>query len=516
MKHLVDSPPSSEEATCGEGAARVDSSSLEPWGLGRAAALGFVVERRRRATVAAAQEMAGVCHWADLHRLPTPAPGQVDAEIGCIGRETAHLLDHDDLDPARRAWGGPEGVEASLRLFGEAAYLVTEFAVAEVATALGMSESAARHYLGESLETRDRLPRLWARVMAGELEGWKARRIARLTIPLNAEAAGFVDLSLHRVAHRIGIVRIERVVEAALLRFDPDAAAERAEAAAEKRRVIIEDELDGTSRIHAVTDTPDAEAFEQTVGDIAKALGALGDPAPLEVRRSKALGILADPQYALDIQATAEATPAEDPDSGKARRRVLRSPLGPQIHLHLHHRLTEAAATGCRCTEQSAQPGDVAAPVGSVVRVEGPGGTAPIGPRSLAAVQRWLTELAPGAVIRLTPVIDVGADLAVDAHEIPTCIAAQVEHRDLVCQFPWCGRQSRHDKDHIEPYLHPDDGGPPDQTRALNLARLCRFHHRVKTHSQWRYRRERDGSLTWTSPYHLTYRVDPTGTRRLS
>jgi hypothetical protein len=130
-------------------------------------------------------------------------------------------------------------------------------------------------------------------------------------------------------------------------------------------------------------------------------------------------------------------------------------------------------------------------------------------------VQRWLSQLAPGTVIRLTPVIDTGVDIAVDAHEVPPDIAAQVEHRDLVCQFPWCGRQSRHDKDHIEPYLDPEHGGPPDQTRATNLARLCRFHHRLKTHGEWRYQRERDGSLTWTSPHHLTYRVDPTGTRRL-
>jgi hypothetical protein len=491
MKKLVNSPPSPDEATgAGRGGQAgahkdPDATPRELFGSDRAAALGFVVERRRRATVAAAQEMAGVCHWADLHRLPTPQADQVDAAFGCIGRETAHLLDHDDLDPARRAWGGPDGVEATLRLFGEAAYLVEEFAVAEVAAALGMSESAARHYLGESLETRDRLPRLWARVMAGELEGWKARRIARLTVPLNAEAAGFVDISLHRVAHKIGVVRIERIVEAALLRFDSEAAAQRAEAAAERRRVRVEHEDGGTSRIEAVTETPDA------------------------VRRAKAFGILADPQYALDLKATAETTPGTDPETGRTRRRVLRSPLGPQIHLHLHHRLSDLAQTTA---------GERVAPVGAVVRVEtsrGTGAASPIGPRSLAAVQRWLAELAPGALIRLTPVIDLGADIAVDAHEIPAGIAAQVEHRDLVCQFPWCSRQSRHDKDHIEPYLHPDDGGPPDQTRATNLARLCRFHHRLKTHGPWHYQRQPDGSLTWTSPHHLTYRVDPTGTTRL-
>ena len=57
-----------------------------------------------------------------------------------------------------------------------------------------------------------------------------------------------------------------------------------------------------------------------------------------------------------------------------------------------------------------------------------------------------------------------------------------------------------------------DHGGPPGQTATVNLARLCRFHHRVKTHSEWDYRREPDGSLTWTSPLDRTYTVDHHGT----
>jgi hypothetical protein len=35
----------------------------------------------------------------------------------------------------------------------------------------------------------------------------------------------------------------------------------------------------------------------------------------------------------------------------------------------------------------------------------------------------------------------------------------------------------------------------------------------VKTRSEWDYRREPDGSLTWTSPLDRTYTVDHHGTR---
>ena len=47
------------------------------------------------------------------------------------------------------------------------------------------------------------------------------------------------------------------------------------------------------------------------------------------------------------------------------------------------------------------------------------------------------------------------------------------------------------------------------------MARLCRFHHRVKTHTTWISHRLPDGALHWTSPTGATYRVDPTGTTRL-
>ena len=116
-----------------------------------------------------------------------------------------------------------------------------------------------------------------------------------------------------------------------------------------------------------------------------------------------------------------------------------------------------------------------------------------LGPISRAAMERWLTQLAPGARIRVRPVLDLADAAAVDAHEVPQGIADQVDERDLVCQFPWCGRPARPsstDRDHIEPYLPPEDSGPPGQTSAVRLARLCRYHHRVKTHGGWHYRRD--------------------------
>ena len=138
----------------------------------------------------------------------------------------------------------------------------------------GMSEQGARDYVGQVVELRDRLPRLWAQVMSGRLPVWKARRVAEQTIPLNAAAAGFVDAQLAEFAHRLSLTRISRCVEAAIIRCQPDLAERRAEAAAEGRGVWVEDDTtDGTTRIEAVVDSPDAHAFDRALDDTATVLG---------------------------------------------------------------------------------------------------------------------------------------------------------------------------------------------------------------------------------------------------
>jgi hypothetical protein len=418
-----------------------------------------------------------VCAWADRHRIADPeveGHGSVDADIDAVvGEETWARAKAGD----GWSFAGPDGIEGLLRLCGQNTYLVTEFAVTELATALRMSETAARRFTGQALEVRDRLPRIWGRVMSGELPGWRARQVAEQTIPLADETAAWVDAQLEAFVHKLSLHRIQQCVTAAVIRFEPERAEEQARKAADGRGVWAEDHLDGTSTITAVTGTPDAAAFDQAVGEVAASLGALGDTDDLDVRRAKAIGVLADPQGALDLITGAENSPP--------------SKTHPTFHLHVH--LADAA-------------------VGPVVRVDAPGVQGPV-PRG--AVEQWLRDLAPSALVKVTPVVDLTDRVAVDAYEIPRRIADQVDERDLCCQFPWCGRRGRHDKDHIVEYLDPDDGGPPGQTTSENLARLCRFHHRVKTHSRWTYRREPDGSLAWLSPLDRRYRVGPTGTTNL-
>lgn len=453
----------------------------EVLGLGAPATMAYLVERRRRQDAAAAEELRAVTAWADLHRVDAGTVGSVD-EV------TAEELDRRQLLGQATTVNGLEG---ELRLAGEGAFRVEEFAVCELAAALGMSEVAARRYVGQALELRDRLPRLFDQVLAGVLPAWKARQIAEQTIPLNAAAADYVDAQLAGFAHKIGLRRIVACVEAAILRHDPAEAATRATKAAEKRGVWVEDRLDGTSEIVAVTGTPDAHAVDRTLDTLATHLGALGDTGPRQVRRARALGVLADPQAALDLltdRTRAEVDPASRPPRADKDASVPRVPL--HVHLHLD------AVTGV-------VPADG---TGHLARVTG------VGPRALDAVEQWLRDLAPNAVVKLTPVVDLAEHISVDAYEAPDRLRAQIAERDDCCRFPWCGRTGRHDLDHIEPYEPPDGGGPPGQTSTANIARLCRFHHRVKTHGGWTYSRLHDTGLLWTSPLGRTYYVDETGT----
>jgi len=74
-----------------------------------------------------------------------------------------------------------------------------------------------------------------------------------------------------------------------------------------------------------------------------------------------------------------------------------------------------------------------------------------------------------------------------------------VRARDRHCRFPGCRRPATHcDLDHIIPHPH-------GHTTTENLACLCRYHHRLKTHTNWTVQAHPDNTLTWTSPRGHTY-----------
>jgi hypothetical protein len=124
---------------------------------------------------------------------------------------------------------------------------------------------------------------------------------------------------------------------------------------------------------------------------------------------------------------------------------------------------------------------------------------------SAEQVRTWCSE--PGTTITVKPVLDLNEHLSGTAYETPDRLVEQSALVDETCVFPWCTRPARRtDCDHVIPHA---DGG---STCSCNIARLCRRHHRLKTHTAWRYVVLERGSYLWTSPHGYQFLRDRDGT----
>ena len=76
-------------------------------------------------------------------------------------------------------------------------------------------------------------------MLDGQVPVWKALRIADSTRLLPEDAAAYVDRQIAPVAHGCTWAQIDRLVEEALVRYDPEAAEERRREANEHRHVDL-------------------------------------------------------------------------------------------------------------------------------------------------------------------------------------------------------------------------------------------------------------------------------------
>jgi hypothetical protein len=342
--------------------------------------------------------------------------------------------------------------ERPILLGGSGTPEVGEFCVAELAAALHISTDAGRCLIADALELGHRLPRVWARVKAGDLPPWRARRIASSTFCLPPEGAEYVDRHVARFAHRVGIAQLDRLIEEALVRFDPEQAEKRRQESADNRHVTIyrnQVGFDGTVHLQGELDLADALDLDTALSDGAARLAELGCTDSLDARRAHALGEL-------------------------ARRTDPTLPLpGREVVLNVH--VTEVALdSDCE---------DI-----HLARVENTRSFV-----SVDQVRTWCGE--PGTTITVRPVLDLKEHLSGTAYETPDRLAEQSALIDETCVFPWCTRPARGtDCDHVVPHA---DGG---SMCSCNIARLCRRHHRLKTHHDLAIRRARARLLPVDQP----------------
>src|SRR3989337_2347189 len=138
---------------------------------------------------------------------------QVDAEVR-IFVAAAHFADlHAPGSRPDRGGRSLPGMEKPVRLGGAGTPRVWEFAPAEFAGRLGKSPYAGRALIADALDCRHRLPRVWARVCAGEVPVSYARHVAGQTRELSVEAAALVDAGVVEYADgRLGWSRFQDLV----------------------------------------------------------------------------------------------------------------------------------------------------------------------------------------------------------------------------------------------------------------------------------------------------------------
>jgi hypothetical protein len=433
-----------------------------------------------------------------LARTRKAAEDQAAADLLEVAARWADLHPPESIHDAA-AFTVP-GCQHEEPIAGEGAPLVAEFCVAELGTVLGISSTAAKKLIGHALELRHRLPRLWEQVHAGKVPAWRARTVADTTIhtspALTREAAGFVDAQVAAVAGRIGSAQLDRLVAETIKRYDlatadPSKDPEDGWQHVDPRHVTVnKDDVHyaGTLHLEADLDLADALDLDRAVAHHAAVQKALGSELSLDARRAKALGDLARTQTALDLAfRDGDADAADQPNLPHAREVV--------IHAHF----------------DASMSGDAT--------VFGPTGRMENGQRLvlLDQIKSWCADSRTKITVK--PVIDLNVQLTAQGYDIPARIREQVQLRDRTCVFPRCTRPARGcDIDHVIAYDHEADaeGRPqPGPTCTDNLACLCRFHHRLKTHSAWRYETTAPGVFEWTSPHGLRYRRDPTGTTDL-
>ncbi len=438
--------------------------------LDEMATLAHVEQARALAEQTEVRLLQTAAHWADLHSE--------------LARPTSPLL---------------PGSEKLVCFGGDGTPGLAEFAPAELGVVLATSSSVAERLVGDALDLRHRLPRLWGRIVAGEVKPWIGRKTAEATRHLSVETVAVVDRRIARYAHSLSWGRIEAIIAACWLECDPDAAAEADAAAQGSLGVWVTDQSTepGTQEIFIRAEAPDALRFNASIGGLATGLGTLGDTRPVNVRRAAAVGILANPQHALDLFADIHATTADpepapddlaDPAPAASTQLTPGSvKTGPDVTLYVH--LTdEALATGQ-----------------GVARVE------QIGPVTIDRVRSWLGH----ANVVVKPVIDLNDQVPVDAYEIPDRIREAVHLAIPVDCFPHATSTRRTgDIDHTIAFVKPDDGGPPGQTGLGKLGPITRFHHRVKTHGDWQVVQPFTGVYVWRTPTGRYYLVDHTGTHQ--
>lgn len=508
-----------------------------------------VAEQRRLG----ARRLALAAHWADLH-----APIEEGDEVAATATPYELRARQRIVHPGSHGTPG-----------------VTEFAATELGASLELTTVSARNLLRDALELRHRHPLLWAAVQEGRVDEWKARKVVHATAEadLPLERARWVDQQTVTAICNLPFGRAMNVVTAKVMAADPELAeALRTEATSRRYVSTGRDTGHGLRTLIAQTTTSDVVRINAMLNHLAAALKEQGDTDKLDIRRAKALGLLANPALACVL--LADLAPLQAPaildgtqlrpetwaeeEPGLPPSQVFEAHLDPDLDRDVDgvRPLRSVRVESAPVSSHAAQAAAVAAhdaqlaglgrhlkdlgsaaldrlrprsvlyvhvaheamhPPDQADPAEEPhppplGRVARVegtGPVTLAQVKEWLAH----EQVTVKPVIDPAGIAPVDGYEVPDRLAEALVLQQPIEVFPFGTLNSRRaDRDHTVPYVPMEAGGPAGQTQVANLGPLGRGHHRAKTFGAWTLRQPLPGMYLWKTPTGHWYQVDNQGT----
>ena len=373
-------------------------------------------------------------------------------------------------------------------------------AAGEVSCALTISHGRALGQIGLATALRDRLPKLRARFLAGDVSpAMVSTIVSRTCLVLDEVALARIDSEIAERASAWGPLsqyKLEQSIDFWVDRYDPDAV-RRLRNSVRGRDFVVghRDDATGTTSVYGRLSIADGVLLEQR---IAAMIGSVceDDPRTLGQRRADSVGAItagASHLACLCDNPTCAAKVHDGPASNVvihviAEKESLDEAQDPKLHGGGVDRPPAPTEPARPEADPPPPPRRKAALI--------PGAKGAMLPAVLLA-----ELIAHGAKVR---VIGAPDDKPEDRYRPSTRLQEFIRSRDLTCRFPGCDRPAAYaDIDHTQPW-------PVGATHPGNLKCFCRLHHLMKTFWHgWTDRQCPDATVVITTPSGLSYTTKP-------
>lgn len=407
-------------------------------------------------------------------------------------------------------------VEEVFPVGGPGAPNISEFAPLEIAALLRISKRKASVMIEGAVFLKWQLPALHEKVERLLVDADRAVQAAYAVSHLPRELAEVAIERWSLIQERYSWAGAFKKLDEIIAEVDPWRVVDEEKALEQREaKVSTGSPLPGQAVlgfVEATVDVIDAKLFDAALSQIAELLKKVqGDESTLDVRRSKAFGVLARPAYALALlQQGARNLSAED--------QLPLEPVGDD-GLPLHASAERYLPSGCAghvCGTIDVPLERLMPKVSVDVVVEADA----VGAHAIARIDDAVTiaveslgEVLEGKNVRLRPVIDLPRMPEEDQYRPSVAMRRAVLTRWRTECFPFSNSRSiKKDLDHIIEWVKSRG---PGQTNLWNLVPEPRRLHRAKTAGLWMLFMDEYGRAIWTSPLGFRYVVTPYGTEPL-